>query len=332
MPIVALVIVHFRTLADTIECLESALRLEVSTEVRCRIILVDNASGDGSWEGLCEWAQRLPALWSRVGEPRVGVDDCRTQATSDGRMELVLLRAAKNGGYASGLNLGVQYAMEDPNTQQFWLLNSDLVLQERSLAYILECCGRNSLAIYGSTLLYGDDPSIVQAAGGATNVRLIGRSRHYGKRRNLSEISHEHPAFDYIVGAAMFLSREVIQRVGLFNPRWNLYFEENDYCVRARKRGVELVWVPESHVIHKEGKSTGAGGRFRRLSDLSFRLMVRNSLLFTWIYHPFALPTVLLFNLFETARYCLGGDIGKFRLTLCAIREFWEMHATFASD
>lgn len=92
------------------------------------------------------------------------------------------------------------------------------------------------------------------------------------------------------------------------------------------------MWVPEARLVHKEGRSTGAGSGFRRLSDLSFRFIVRNSMLFTEMRHPAWLMTVLLFNMFECVRHCCFGDFGKARVLVEALNEYWARRREFARE
>lgn len=322
---VALVVVHFRTIADTLECLESALALTVAAGSSIKIVVVDNASNDGSWEHLLQWACRRKLFWRALldrAELPGGADQGVGFRFGDCDAEIVLLRSEQNNGYAAGCNLGVQFALADPATTDFWILNSDVLFEPDALQQLFAASHGRAPAVYGATLLYHDDPGTIQAAGGAVYCPLLGRSRHRGKGKRIDGYPKIARHLDYIVGAAMFFPRHVIESVGLFPESFFLYFEETEWCVRARDRGYEMVWVPESRVIHKEGKSTGAGERFRKLSNLSFRYLVRNSLIFSHARHPFWLPTVMLFNFGESIRYWIKGDRKKFKVFIDAVREY----------
>ncbi len=332
---VNLVVVHYRTLIDTLECLESALNLEFPGKTGRRLIVIDNASQDDSWGGLLEWQKTRRYLWSRallLDELPAGVAEATSHKLADGGWEVMLLRAKKNHGYAAGANIGLRLAGRDPNASDFWVVNSDVILEPHSLVYLLRKSERSAPAIYGSTLVYMDDPLIVQAAGGAVYVPPLGRSRHFGKRRRLDQLSKEPPKFDYIVGASLFFPREVLDEIGFLPEEFFIYFEETEWCARARARGIDLVWVPESRMIHKEGRSTGTGSRFRNVSDLSFRYVVRNSLLFTGTRHPLWLSTVLAFNFYECLRHCTAGDFGKLRVLCDAVREYLAQRSNWMRE
>ncbi|HEU5400051.1 MAG TPA: glycosyltransferase family 2 protein, partial [Terriglobales bacterium] len=275
------------------------------------------------------------SLWSReftADELPSGAVEASSRRLPDGGWEIVLMRAGQNHGYAAGANLGLRQARRDPNATDFWVLNSDVVLDASSLTHLLRASEAKPPAIYGSTLVYMDDPSMVQAAGGAMYVPPLGRSRHFGKRRRIEQLSVEPPKFDYIVGASLFFSREILDEIGFLPEEYFIYFEETEWCARALARGIGLVWVPESRMIHKEGKSTGAGSHFRTLSDLSFRYVVRNSLLFTETRHPFWLSTVLAFNFYECLRHCAAGDFGKLRVLGGALREYLALRPKWTRE
>lgn len=332
---VALVVVHYRTLKDTLECVESILALDVPAQTERRLIVVDNASKDESWEELLAWRNARASLWSReftAEELPLGADEGSSHRLVNGSWEVVLLRAAENRGYAAGANLGLRLAKRDPGITDFWVLNSDLIFDPQSLAYLLNASQNRPPAIYGATLVYMDDPTLVQAAGGAVYLPALGRSRHYGKRTRLHELADTAPQFDYIVGAAMFFPRQVLAEIGLLPEDFFLYFEETEWCARARACGIDLVWVRDARLIHKEGKSTGAASHFRALSDLSFRYVVRNSLLFTETRYPFWLITVLLFNICEGLRHCASGDFHKLKVLFAAVREYWQLRPTWARE
>jgi GT2 family glycosyltransferase len=111
-----------------------------------------------------------------------------------------------------------------------------------------------------------------------------------------------------------------------------MILEETEWCSRGRARGIGMVWVPQARIVHKEGRSTGAGGGFRRLSDLSFHYIVRNSMLFTEARHPFWLSTVLLFNVFEALLRCGRGDFRKPKVLVRGLRDYWNCRSKWQRE
>ena len=332
---VVLVIVHYRNIADSIECLDSVLGLEVLEGVTHSVVVVDNCSDDGTWEELVVWRSKQRALWVReygAAELPQGADAASTHRSFATDWEVTLIRAVRNKGYAAGANIGLRFAMQNSDVTDFWVLNNDVVLDPLSLGHLLKRSERDTHTIYGSSLLYQDDPSKLQAAGGAVYMPALGRSRHVGKRQQIDKCEGQCFRLDYIVGAALFFSREVVQEIGMLPEEFGLYFEETEYCMRAKARGIGLQWVPEARLVHKEGRSTGASGGFSRLSDLSFRYVVRNSMMFTEVRHPMWLMSVLLYNVLDCARHCIRGDSGKIRVLVGALKEYWEQRPLLARE
>jgi GT2 family glycosyltransferase len=69
---------------------------------------------------------------------------------------------------------------------------------------------------------------------------------------------------DWVSGASLMVRREVFEQIGLLDEGYFLYFEEADFCSRARKAGWQVWFVPESRVVHLEGAATGIQQTARR--------------------------------------------------------------------
>jgi len=319
------VLVNFRTPGDTVECLESLLR--IPDPELYGIVVVDNASGDGSLDHLRQWALRA-AVPCAEGQTVPSDSDAPASfriIDSVGRsIQIDLIVSSVNLGFAGGVNLGLRHLVADPNVSHCWLLNNDTVVRPHSLSSLVQVSARHAdLAIVGSTLVYYDAPNVVQAAGGARFLPLIGRGRHALKRSPMQDLPADVRDLDYIVGASMFFSTQVLLKVGFMPEKYFLYFEEADWCHRALSKGVVLRWAKGSVVLHKEGRSTGARDRFAKLSDLAFYYICRNSMMFTWRYYRYCLPFALGFNLFVCGRYTFSGDGGKAKVFWRALRDFW---------
>ena len=319
---IAIILVNYNGARDTIECLDSIRALKLPPG-GAAVYVVDNASRDDSRERLQQWLQREGSL------PENEDDRCSANVESAHGccIRVSLLQAKENRGFAAGCNLGLANAYQDPSTSHFWLLNNDAVVDSAAAAELLACSHKQGdRSICGSTLLYYDDPKVVQAAGGARYLPMIGRSRHAFKRERYSEIAQgASPKLDYIVGASMFFSRGVLETVGYLPERYFLYAEEADWCTRARQCGILLEWARRSLVLHKEGRSTGAGARFQNLGDSAFYHVSRNNLLFLWDHSKPFVFTAMGYCIFEALSYALKGDPGKLLVGFRACRDFWHL-------
>ena len=196
---------------DTDACLESLARLEYTNY---QIVVVDNASADGSEEKLRE---RHP--------------------------ELTLLQSGANLGFAGGNNVGLRYAL-DRGAEYVWLLNNDTLVEPDALTQLVAKTQREpALGLCGSTLLYEAQRDTVQALGGAHYNRWLGTVAHLGQHepwpQKLDTEKLERRVegrLSYLIGASMLASRRFLETVGLLQPDYFLYFEELDWAARARGR------------------------------------------------------------------------------------------------
>jgi len=237
-------------------CLETLFADLDAASIDARVIVVDNASIDGS-----------PAM-VRTRFPRV---------------ELIVSEA--NLGFAGGNNVGLRTLglphppapSSDGETDVIrggaWvgeavlLLNPDTEVQPGAIKTMLAVMqSRPDVAVVTSRLVYGDGafqhsafhfPGLAQlyidlfpVPARLYESRLNGRyPRSMYDAGQLFEIDHP-------LGAVMLLRTEAIQQVGLFDEQFALYCEEIDWCARFKEAGWKLVCVPAAQVIHHAGKST----------------------------------------------------------------------------
>lgn len=310
MSSVYVVLLNWNGWGDTIECLESIFRV-VSPEFR--VLVCDNASSDSSLDHIKSWAEGrlspLAASGSRHGggashsvrKPIRFVEYDRAEAESGGAegecVPLVLVRNGENLGFAGGNNVGIRYALARDDFDYVWLLNNDTVVEPESLAHLVERMRETPDAgMCGSTLLYYDRPEKVQALGGGYYCKWIGLPWHQGRLRRADQIRNRDRAerwMNYIVGASMLVSKEFLRDVGLMCEDYFLYFEETDWALRAKGK-FRLVYAPESVVYHKVGASIGTSSNPVNKSMTCDFYNVRNRLLFSKRFFPYALPTVYL--------------------------------------
>lgn len=305
---VYVLLVNWNGWGDTIECLESAMRLKGA---RFRVIVCDNDSGDKSLEQIHAWAEGslnvlVPAAsplhklsFPPIPKPVHWVEYEREAAEAGGDPtidpSLVLIRNGANLGFAGGNNVGLCYALARGDFDYVWLLNNDTVVEPRALAAMLERMESDpSLGICGSTLLRYSAPSKVQARGGGYYCKWLGLPWHVG------QLGHDDDAVDekrverrmnYVVGASMLVSRRFLGDVGLLSEEYFLFFEETDWMQRAKGR-YRLGYAKNSKVFHKVGRSIGTSSDPRGKSLVCDYYAIRNRLLFTRRYHREALPTV----------------------------------------
>jgi GT2 family glycosyltransferase len=292
---------------DTIECLESVFRLDYPNY---KVVVCDNASSDGSLDRIRWWARgeikaevRNPALAALINPPiSKPIPFAEVEPTTAGKeagesaTRLLLIQTGANLGFAGGNNVGLRYALKQGDCSFAWILNNDTVVRPDALSQLVQRMReRADAGICGSTLLYYDDPSKVQACGGSVYNRWIARSGNIGNMvdaSHLPETQEVERKMAYVVGASMLVRQSFMKQVGLMDEQYFLTFEEIDWATWAKGR-FQLAYSRCSIIYHKEGASTGSHRLRSRRSPLIEFYAIRNRVLFTRRHHPLALLSVL---------------------------------------
>lgn len=240
------VIVNYRTAELVIDCLES-LQSEVSAVEAAfgavKVIVVDNASEDGSPERI--EAAIASRGWGRWAELR---------------------RLPRNGGFAWGNNAAIRPATQSAQPPGFvWLLNPDTIVRAGALAHLLEFMQHNPAAGLCGSRLENPDGTVQRSAfrfpsiaGEIDNgLRLGVASRLLWRRVVAPEPPAEATRTDWLSGASLLVRWEVIRDIGLMDEGFFMYFEETDFCRRALKAGWPCWYVPTSRVVHLVGQASG---------------------------------------------------------------------------
>ena len=318
------VLVNWNRSADTIECLESLLR----STVPITIVVVDNASADGSVDHILAWAKgTAPALaadaaMASFSQPPAAKPvqlDRIAAATLAARADtplsgLTLIESGGNLGFAGGNNLGIRLLLTDPGIDRIWLLNNDTVADPGAAAALLAYTDANpGIGMCGTTVRYYYRSGTVQALGGSRFNPLTGQSRSIGAGQ--SATSAVDPAavtadLDFILGASLIASRAFIQTIGLMEESYFLYFEEIDWAARNKGR-FSLGFAPKAVVFHKEGGSIGSSGTAGERSAMSEYWLNRSRLAFTRRHHPMLLPWHWLLTTAFICRRLMRGQPAK---------------------
>jgi GT2 family glycosyltransferase len=219
------VFLNYRTPSRTIAAVRS---LEQSGAPVDAIIVVDNASGDGSPDLL---SRNLP--------------------------QAHLITATANGGFSVGCNLGIRHAQRLGATR-ILLLNSDVIVPPgavRALSDALDADAR--LGIVGPVVVASDDPGVVQSAG-ISYSRATARMRHLHHGQPLASITRAavHDVTG-VSGCAMLIRSEVLDRIGLLAEEYFFGFEDLDLCLRAHDAGFVIGCARAAEVLHEGSASIG---------------------------------------------------------------------------
>ncbi len=193
-----------------------------------------------------------------------GSRDDTAQAVAASYPALRLLRLQEARGFTAAANAGMALARGG----LLLLLNSDTEVAAEALGALLDAFATApSLGIAGAALVYPDGrpqwsgglaprPLWLVALGSGLAFRL-GGLRFWRRLRPVS--GHRDRPVEWVTGAALAVRREVWQAVGPLDPRFVLYAQDLDLCLRARAQGWQVAVVPACRVVHHHGATVAAG-------------------------------------------------------------------------
>jgi GT2 family glycosyltransferase len=230
----AIIIVNYRTAGLVINCLRSLLP-EIGPDDR--VVIVDNASGDDSVGRIGSWL-----------------------AESDPSRRASVLSASANGGFAVGNNLGIRKI----HARYYLLLNSDTLVRPGLLAALVAAAdGDARTGLFGPRLEGADGDIQVSCFRKPTPFsEIIDAARSGPVTRILSR--YEVPVHaadagtkpDWISYACVLMRREALERAGLLDEGFFMYYEDVEHCHRVRRAGFGTRYVPVARVVHLHGGSS----------------------------------------------------------------------------
>jgi len=204
--------------------------------------------------------------------------------------EVIFIQSSVNLGFAGGNNLAVRQAKGD----YILFLNNDTEVDPGFLEPLVAKCESDSIVgAVSPKIRFWSNPDIIQFSGQSSINPWTVRSHGYGwGQKDCGQFEQDAKSF-YVHGAAMLIPMSVIQRLGLMAEIFFLYYEELDWGERIRVAGLELWYVHDSLVLHKESISTG------KMSPFKTYWMNRSR----WLYlrrnvHGLTFLVALLFQIF----------------------------------
>jgi len=242
-PSVITVVLNWNGLADTRECLQS---LHAAPYPNNRVLVVDNGSEE----------DEASALEGEFGA------------------FIETLRLPKNRGFAGGANAGIKRALEI-GTDYVLLLNNDVVVSPEFLSKLVaEAESKSDLAAVCPKSYFHGEPQTIYSTGGKVSI-WRGVANQVG-RGQTDKGQFDRPARrDYADGVCMLIPVSAIDKVGLLDEEYFAYWEETDWCVRAREAGLYCYYAPKSRIWHKANRSRSPDARFHYLYRRNALLFVR---------------------------------------------------------
>lgn len=242
---VGVVILNYKLKDLTLRCLKSVLKSEY---VNKNIYVLDNNSNDGLMEEL----KKIP--------------------------KVIFIANRDNLGFAGGNNVGIRQAIKD-SCELIFIINPDVLVDKNAIGILSQSMDRLGAGIAGPKILFLEDEKNLGSnkkiwfAGGLFDFDNV-----LGSHRGVDEDDrgqyNEPQVTDYVSGASMMVTKEVFEKIGLFDEDFFLYYEDSDFCFRAKKAGFKIMYIPEAISYHENAKTTGLG------SPLQDYYITRNRMIF----------------------------------------------------
>lgn len=241
-PLVFILVLNYNGGETLFSCLRSIFQLEYPF---FRVVVLDNNSRDSSFE---------------LAKQRYS--------------QAHFIRNSENVGFARGMNIGIQFALEH-GAEFIWLVNPDVIVPPQSLRDLVGLLERNATIGMASPL--------ITTASQHRRVWFGGGKIQWTRMRAIhTKLRSRSMSFEtgFLSGCALFVRKSLFQTAGLFDERFFLYYEDADLSLRAEKAGFQIVVYPKVIVTHSEES--------RKNPDKTYWL-VRSGLSFFRKYTPFFL-------------------------------------------
>lgn len=264
---VSIIVLNWNRFKDTKETLLSLVKTNLG-DFEGEVILVDNNSSDGS-----------------VSK----IQKSKSKYQND-NLKLKIIENKENLGFAAGNNVGIQYAL-DNGADYILILNNDVEVHKNFILEMMKNFESGNKVGAISPKIYfakgfefhkdrykdSDLGKVIWYAGG-----LIDWDNVYGTTRGVDEVDigqhNSERLSDYATGTCFLIPREVVEKVGMFDEKYFMYYEDTDLSQRIKRAGYRVMYEPDAIIWHKVAQSSGIG------SGLNDYFTTRNRMLFGFKY------------------------------------------------
>ena len=280
---VSVIILNYNGQDDTYDCLKSLEHVRLSQDTKLEIIVVDNGS----------------------------VDEFRVQSSEFRVNEIKVIRNEENLGFSGGNNVGIKYAIKN-GADYVLILNNDTIVDKNLIQELLNAANADfSNGILAPKIYFApgfefhknrygkkEQGKVFWYAGGQMDWKNV-----IGHHRGVDEVdSGQFETMEetsFASGCSLMIRKDVLNKIGFFDEKHFLYYEDSDLCERVKKAGFKIIYAPHAMLWHKNAGSAGGSG-----SKLQDYYITRNRLIFGMRHAPIR-AKLALFR--ESLRVLLSG-------------------------
>lgn len=284
---VTAIILNYKNYKDVCACVTSLENQVLPKNFNLQILIIDNNSEDGCTEKLQKKFPKHQYIFNK-----------------------------KNLGFSKGVNQGIDFFFKE--SDYFLLVNNDAELEKNCLNLLIETSKEKYLA--GPVIFYKNEPKIVWQGGGFFSKLKMNISVPDKNKTLLLKPLQE---VDYLSGCILLIPRNLIELIGKFDEKFFFYGEDLDYCLRAKKCGLKVLYNPNAqswHNIKRAAISRTSPFVLKNLA-ISYQLIIKKHfprlkiyglLLFIFLYTPFRLYQVISGgnNWLNILSWIKGGFVG----------------------
>ena len=277
---VSIILVSYNTKDLTRDCLKSVY--EKTQGVEFEIFVVDNNSHDGSAEMI---EQEFP--------------------------EVRLIRNSENKGFGAANNIAIRQS----NAKYIFCLNTDTILLNNAVKIFFDfmeqpenqnvgvCGGQLFDKNQNPTFSIGNYPSLGRIFFTFWGLKYVFPKKYREDIAPARIVYYNNPtSVEYITGADIFFRKSVLDKIGIFDENIFMYGEESDLCFRIKKSGFDIVFLPESKIIHLEGGSSASLAKAKIAQTSLLYWYKKNVSLFAFYLQKFCLVLFYLMKFLFTLK------------------------------
>jgi len=277
-PKVSIIILNWNQREKTLQCLKSLKKISYSP---FEIIIIDNGSTDDS-----------------------------VSAIKNEYPDAYIIENKRNLGVAGGRNLGIEY-VQKKSTDYMLFLDNDTTVHRHFISEMVKVGeGDKNIGILTGKIYFSSQPDKIWCAGGTLSLYrchfgLIGYDKiDRGQYDKLKEVDH-------VTGCCLMVKNEVVDKIGILDQNFVPYYcEDTDFCLRAKKKGYKIMYVPKSKLWHHIIKKTSVSEKYWYLKGRNLMLFMRkHACIHHWIVFFFFFIFSSLKILYKETR---AGNVKQF--------------------
>lgn len=218
---IAVVIVNYNGIADTLECIDSLKRSDNFKDIS--IIVVDNNSNNNEAERIRE-----------------------------GYNFVTVISSNSNKGFAGGNNLGIKYALKN-GFQYVLLLNNDTVIAHDMISILASNCLNKEIVV--PIMYYFSNPDFIWYGGGTIDKHKGNGIHLHSNEKDMGKLKANVCTFS--TGCCMLIPSIIFEEIGLLDEKSFMYCEDMEFCIRLDLNNIKIKFLPEAKLWHKVGVASG---------------------------------------------------------------------------